>query len=348
VNLSSHVPYYPKPGKDPQTSSRQNSHRQRTKVSAMRFSKVALLGAILPCTLGSPSQPHITNTTKLPTHFGAIIFNHFQAIDLIGPLDIFNSMAMLYANETKMRLTLLAKTLNPVSTGMGPGTFGESFLPTMTFEDYLSRKNAKGDDQVSSSSSQLPQYYDDGAGGHAVAKRALRFEGRQSHGTDDMNMPGMPTMSDDPGDIEVLIVPGGGGTRANMTAEIAFVRDIYPKLQYIISVCTGATILARAGVLDNRRATTNKRSWPWAVTTGPNTTWVPTARWVEDGNIWSSSGISAGIDVAYAWVSAVYGDPVSEYMSKSLEYDRHTDSHHDPYGKIWDVPVSSPNCADGM
>lgn len=46
------------------------------------------------------------------------------------------------------------------------------------------------------------------------------------------------------------------------------------QLKYIISVCTGATILARAGVLDGKRATTNKRSWTWATSTGPNVTWV--------------------------------------------------------------------------
>lgn len=67
-------------------------------------------------------------------------------------------------------------------------------------------------------------------------------------------------------------------------------------------------------------------------------TWVPTARWVEDGNIFTSSGISAGIDATYAWVSRVYGDEVAEYISLSSEYPRETDSHHDPYGKIWDVP----------
>ena len=158
------------------------------------------------------------------------------------------------------------------------------------------------------------------------------------------------------GDIEVLIIPGGGGTRENLTEEIAFLKEVYPKvsslsqhsprvhnadarqLKYIISVCTGATILARAGILDGRKATTNKRSWPWATSTGPNVTWIPTARWVEDGNIFSSSGISAGIDVTYAWVGRVYGDEVAQYLSLSAEYDRETDSHHDPYGKVWDVP----------
>lgn len=293
-----------------------------------------VLLAALPCTFGSPSQPRIANNTQLPTHFGALIFPHFQALDLIGPLDLLNSLSMLYANETTMKLTVLAKTMEPVSTGMGPGSFGELFLPTMTFDDYLNRNKTKPSPGKPAHGKPEDDDCDDGHGGHAVAKRSMRMGARQMH-----HMPIPPKSEDDDNtEIEVLIVPGGGGTRRNMTEEIAFVKAVYPNLKYLISVCTGASILARAGVLDGRRATTNKRSFAWVASTGPNTTWVPTARWVEDGNIWSSSGISAGIDITYAWVAHVYSDPVAEYMSQSLEYDRQTDEHHDPYGKIWDVP----------
>jgi transcriptional regulator GlxA family with amidase domain len=110
------------------------------------------------------------------------------------------------------------------------------------------------------------------------------------------------------------------------------------QLKYVVSVCTGSTVLARAGVLDGRKATTNKVAWTWATSTGPNVTWVPTARWVEDGNIFSGSGITAGLDTAYAWVGHVYGEPVSDWLAKSLEHERNTDPHHDPFGLIWDVP----------
>jgi transcriptional regulator GlxA family with amidase domain len=107
------------------------------------------------------------------------------------------------------------------------------------------------------------------------------------------------------------------------------------QVKYLISVCTGATILARAGVLDGKKATSNKRSWEWVVSTGPKVDWVHTARWVVDGNIWSSSGISAGIDVTYAWLAHIYGEEVADYMSKSLEYKRWTDSTDDPFAAIW-------------
>jgi transcriptional regulator GlxA family with amidase domain len=102
-----------------------------------------------------------------------------------------------------------------------------------------------------------------------------------------------------------------------------------------MSVCTGATILARSGILDGRKATTNKRSWVWATSTGPKVDWVHTARWVEDGNIWSSSGISAGIDVTYAWLGHVYGEEVANFISMSAEYERWTNSTYDPFAAIW-------------
>lgn len=73
------------------------------------------------------------------------------------------------------------------------------------------------------------------------------------------------TFTDSLDDIEVLLVPGGSGTRdpANVKEVIDFVRATYPKLQFLLTVCTGSAVAAMSGVLDGRRATSNKRAWAW-------------------------------------------------------------------------------------
>lgn len=100
------------------------------------------------------------------------------------------------------------------------------------------------------------------------------------------------TYDNPPEDIEVLLVPGGPGvTLGNTTSAVDYVRKVYPKLRYLITTCTGAGIAAQAGVLDGRRATTNKSAWANITAMGPDVLWVSPARWVVDGNIWSASGV---------------------------------------------------------
>lgn len=102
------------------------------------------------------------------------------------------------------------------------------------------------------------------------------------------------TFADAP-DLDVLIIPGGLGMRApdeQLKAELKFITDTYPKVKYLITVCTGLALLARTGILDGRRATTNKTSWKGVVGFGPLVKWVAPARWVVDGNIWSAAGVS--------------------------------------------------------
>ncbi|KAK8090767.1 hypothetical protein PG994_000272 [Apiospora phragmitis] len=74
-------------------------------------------------------------------------------------------------------------------------------------------------------------------------------------------------------ELDMLLVPGGLGTRApDLDNTIQFVRDVFPRLRYLVASCTGAGIATRAGVLDGRRATTNKRSWAVTVAYGPGRT----------------------------------------------------------------------------
>jgi transcriptional regulator GlxA family with amidase domain len=136
--------------------------------------------------------------------------------------------------------------------------------------------------------------------------------------------------------LDVLLIPGGLGNRdpgPGIQAVIEFTRKIYPSLKYLITVCTGAVLAARAGVLDGKRATTNKRAWK-LTELRPEVEWVPQARWVVDGNIWTSSGVSAGMDVTFAFIGAVYGAEVAEEVANVLEYERHVDSSWDPFAGL--------------
>ncbi len=139
--------------------------------------------------------------------------------------------------------------------------------------------------------------------------------------------------------LDVLLVPGGIGTMSpDVHEEIAFIKATYPKLRYLITVCTGAGLAARAGVLDGKNATTNKATWASTTALGPHVNWITHARWVVAGNIWSSSGVTAGIDVLFAWMEAVYGNATATRVANSLEYERHLNSSWDPFADLYKLP----------
>jgi putative intracellular protease/amidase len=102
--------------------------------------------------------------------------------------------------------------------------------------------------------------------------------------------------------LDILFVPGGLGVvpleQTNNTSVEDFIRLRFDSLEYLVGVSFGAVSLARAGVLNGKRATTNKSAWKWITQRGPNVTWVPQARWVEDGKIWTTSGMASGTETS--------------------------------------------------
>ncbi|MGC3968884.1 MAG: DJ-1/PfpI family protein [Pirellulales bacterium] len=111
--------------------------------------------------------------------------------------------------------------------------------------------------------------------------------------------------------LDMLLVPGGMGafTALKDDATLEFLRKRSAEAKLTMSVCNGASLLAAAGLLDNRPATTNKAFWKQSTAPGPNVKWVRQARWVDDGNIVTSSGVSAGIDMTLHVVERLYGRP---------------------------------------
>lgn len=79
---------------------------------------------------------------------------------------------------------------------------------------------------------------------------------------------------DDDPPIDVLIVPGGAAARSpDLAPEVEYIRRVFPRLQYLITICTGAGIAAQSGVLDGHRATTNKAAWETMRAMGPEVKW---------------------------------------------------------------------------
>jgi len=133
--------------------------------------------------------------------------------------------------------------------------------------------------------------------------------------------------------LDILLVPGGIGTRTGVedAALIAWIRERADAASIVMSVCTGSGLLARAGVLDGRRATSNKRAFDWAVSQGPAVEWIRRARWVHDGRFWTSSGVSAGIDMTFAFVADRHGRDAADDAARRVEHEWHRDPDDDPF-----------------
>jgi transcriptional regulator GlxA family with amidase domain len=136
--------------------------------------------------------------------------------------------------------------------------------------------------------------------------------------------------------LTAILVPGGIGTRREVSNEtlLEWLRLRSAEAEVVTSVCTGAALLARTGLLDGRRATTNKRVFGWVAEQGPAVQWVKQARWVEDGPFVTSSGVSAGIDMTLAVIARLMSNAAAERIALGMQYDWHRDAAWDPFAKI--------------
>jgi transcriptional regulator GlxA family with amidase domain len=133
--------------------------------------------------------------------------------------------------------------------------------------------------------------------------------------------------------FDVLVVPGGFGTRQAVNDEtfLAKLGAISQRAPITTTVCTGSALLARTGLMDGRPATSNKISWDWVKTQGPKVLWKRKARWVDDGNLVTSSGVSAGIDMTLALIARLHGRDTALAAAKNMEYVWHEKEDDDPF-----------------
>lgn len=124
--------------------------------------------------------------------------------------------------------------------------------------------------------------------------------------------------------IEVLVVPGGFGTRALLQDPgiLAWIRQTARAAQRVTSVCTGSLVLARAGLLTGRRATTHWGALALLAELDRTILVEADMRVVEDGVV-TSAGVSAGIDMALAVVEAMHGPAVADETARYMDYTRH-------------------------
>lgn len=262
------------------------------------------------------------STDTKPLNFLIALYPGFQLMDLAGPLDIFNIVSLPPFSQP-IRLTFVASTLNPVPTKPVPPE-GANYT-----HDF---KSVMGVDSINTTCNQYltPQYT------YSHYLKAL-----QAGSISDSEKPDM------------LFLPGGLGSRMqrlttsvngnstsalNVQDLIDWIPAITPHLRTgIMTVCTGSDILGRTGLLNGRGATTNMMRFDDVAARHQAVKWVKGARWVKspvgDGSkatveqgkdieIWSSAGISAGMDVALAFVAEYYGGmEVSRDIAKRLEYD---------------------------
>ena len=265
-----------------------------------------------------------------PLNFIVALYPGFQLMDLAGPLDILNIVSLPPFSQP-LRLTFLASTMDPVPTKPVPP-------PNADYTYDLT--NVLGTENVNTTFQQYltPRYT------YASYLSALESNNISEHELPD-----------------ILFIPGGLGSRMhriplnhngthkrdnstlNVADLISWIPTITPHLSTgIITVCTGSDILARTdpSLLSHRRATTNMLRFADIAARHPQVLWQKGARYalsplsegrstrktVEEGRdieIWSSAGISAGMDVTLAFVEAYYGGRgVAREIARRLEVSK--------------------------
>ncbi|WP_406254153.1 GlxA family transcriptional regulator [Streptomyces chartreusis] len=123
---------------------------------------------------------------------------------------------------------------------------------------------------------------------------------------------------DGPLDAHTLVVPGGQGTRTPDPALVGWLREHGPRAGRLVSVCTGAILLAAAGLLDGRRATTHWAYCDKLARDHPDVEVDPDPIYVRDGHVATSAGVTSGIDLALALVEEDLGREVALGIARHL------------------------------
>ena len=142
-----------------------------------------------------------------------------------------------------------------------------------------------------------------------------------------------------PSAITTLIVAGGDGVEAAARDRCTsrFVQAVAKRGVRVASVCSGTFVLAEAGLLDGKRATTHWNRTRQFLGTYPKVKLEPDQIFVRDGDVWSSAGITAGIDLALAMVAEDYGDAVVERTARQLVLYHHRSGGQSQFSSLLEL-----------
>lgn len=137
-------------------------------------------------------------------------------------------------------------------------------------------------------------------------------------------------------ELDLILLPGGIGTIPELAndAMLDFLKNRCPQSDITMSVCSGSALLAKAGLLDGLRATSNKMFFSLATTQSDAVDWAEQARWVDAGRYVTSSGVSAGTDMALAVIERLFGAEAAQQVAAYTEYQWHTDADSDPFAEL--------------
>jgi len=141
--------------------------------------------------------------------------------------------------------------------------------------------------------------------------------------------------------LDLILLPGGFGTIQELQnpATLSFLKQRVPLAKISMSVCSGSWLLGKAGLLDGRRATSNKFYFKMATQQSDRVDWASEARWVEDGPIFTSSGVSAGMDMSLAVIARLFGEDKATEIANYTEYVWNKNPDEDPFHQYLNMLV---------
>ena len=128
--------------------------------------------------------------------------------------------------------------------------------------------------------------------------------------------------------VDIVLIPGGMGSRSMVNDQtfIDQLKTLVFKTPMVLSVCTGAALLAKTGFLNDKEATTNKTAWEWVCRQGPKVKWVCPPRWIghidkdQQTGYMTSAGVAAGIDMMMAVINELFGHNIVKNTQEAMEY----------------------------